>query len=150
MSTTNKQRVLFVCIHNSGRSQIAEALLNQIYGDSFIAESAGLDPSELNPLVVEVLREIKIDISAKRTRSIDEALRSGRQFDYVITVCDEASAASCPTFGGSGRRLHWSFPDPATFTGTREEQLARTRELRDAIQRRIEQRCATLEAHTAI
>lgn len=137
-----KQRILFVCVHNGGRSQLAEALLNHAWSDSFIAESAGLEPGELNPLVVEVLREIRIDIAGKRTRSINELVRSGRKFDYVITVCDEASAAECPHFPGSGETLHWSFPDPASFTGARERRLARTRELRDEIQRRIEQWCA--------
>ena len=134
-----KQRVLFVCVHNGGRSQLAEALLNYTCSDSFVAESTGLKPGELNPLVVEVLREIKIDISGKRTRSVDQVLKSGTHFDYVITVCDEANATKCPTLPGSGKRLHWSFPDPAIFSGTREERLAHTRGLRDAIQSRIEQ-----------
>src|SRR5215472_14083735 len=141
-----KQRVLFICIHNSARSQMAEALLNQICGGSFIAESAGLEPGELNPLVVEVLGECNIDISGKRAHTVDEVEKSAARFNYVITVCDEASAAKCPMFRGSGKRLHWSFPDPADFTGTRKERLVRTRKVCDAIQKKIEHWCA---AHCA-
>ena len=91
-------RVLFVCIHNSARSQMAEALLNRNGGGLFIAESAGLQPGKLNPVVVEVLHERGIEIAGKRPRSIEEALQSGTRFDYVLTVCDEASAAACPEF----------------------------------------------------
>jgi arsenate reductase len=139
-----KNRVLFVCIHNSARSQMAEALLNKTCGGSFTAESAGLEPGTLNPLAVEVLREIGIDISGKRTRNVDEVLKSGTRFDYIITVCDESSAAHCPSFPRGGKRLHWSFPDPASLTGTHEERLARTRELRDAIQRKMDSWCAAI------
>jgi arsenate reductase len=144
LMNARKHRVLFVCDHNGGHSQLAESLLNQRCGDSFLAESAGLQAGELNPLVVEVLRDLNIDISGKRTRSIDELLRAGRHFDYVITVCDEANAAQCPQFPGSGERLHWSFPDPAAFTGNHQERLARTRQLRDAIQNRVEQWSASV------
>ncbi len=103
------ERVLFVCIHNSARSQMAEALLNRNCEGAFIAESAGLQPGNLNPVVVEVLRERGIEIAGKRPRSVAEALRSGVQFDYVITVCDEGSAAGCPAVPGAKQKLHWSF-----------------------------------------
>ena len=114
-----KRKVLFICIHNSARSQMAEALLNRRCGEVFEAESAGLEPGTLNPLAVEVLREIGLDISGRATRSVDEVLRAGTNFDYVITVCDEGSAAGCPVFPGGGEKLHWSFPDPSSFTGSR-------------------------------
>jgi arsenate reductase len=133
-----KQKVLFICVHNSGRSQMAEALFNDICGDHFEAHSAGLEPGTLNPLAVETMREIGIDISRKGTQSVFDVFRSGELFAYVITVCDETTAERCPIFPGVTTRLHWSFPDPAALTGTREERLAGTREIRDQIRERIE------------
>jgi len=123
-----KKRVLFVCIHNSARSQMAEAFLNRVCGDIFEAHSAGLEPGKLNPIVVEAMQEAGIDIS-------------GKMFAYVITVCDEASAERCPIFVGTTNRLHWSFPDPSSFQGTHEEKLAKTREVRNTIKLKIEQWC---------
>ncbi len=137
-----KRQVLFVCIHNSARSQMAEAFLNQRCGDFFAAESAGLEPGKLNPLVGEVLREEGLDISGKATRSVEAVLAAGAQFDYVITVCDEGSAAGCPVFPGGGERRHWSFPDPSGFNGTREECLKQTRQVRDLIAGRVASWCA--------
>jgi arsenate reductase (thioredoxin) len=137
------ERVLFVCIHNSARSQMAEALLNREGGGLFIAESAGLQPGSLNPVVVEVLRERGIDIAGKRPRRVDEALRSGPPFDCVITVCDEGSAAGCPDVPGAKRKLHWSFPDPSALTGSRAQRLTGTRAICDQIQKRIEEWCTT-------
>src|SRR5580692_12025843 len=93
-----KKKVLFVCIHNSARSQMAEAFLNHVCGEEFEAHSAGLEPGRLNPIVVEAMGEIGIDISANQTKSVSEMLKSGRKFDFVITVCDEASAERCPVF----------------------------------------------------
>src|SRR5436189_1165915 len=136
-----KQKVLFICVHNSARSQMAEAFLNQICGIQFEAHSAGLEPGKLNPLVVEAMREVGIDISDKGTQSVFEVFKSGELFAYVITVCDETSAERCPIFAGVTTRLHWSFPDPAAITGTREERLAGTREIRDQIRDRIEMWC---------
>jgi|SRR5579859_3722428 len=136
-----KQRVLFVCIHNSARSQMAEAFLNQICGEVFEAHSAGLEPGKLNPMVVEVMREIGSDISHKQTQAVFDVFKSGKIFAYVITVCDEASAERCPIFPGITRRLHWSFPDPSAIQGTHEEKLARTREVRDLIKAKIEDWC---------
>jgi arsenate reductase len=138
---TMKQKVLAICVHNSARSQMAEAFLNDICGDHFEAHSAGLEPGILNPLAVEAMREIGIDISHKGTQSVFDVFKSGELFAYVITVCDETSAESCPIFPGVTTRLHWSFPDPAALTGTREERLAGTREIRDQIRERIEMWC---------
>ena len=136
-----KKNVLFVCIHNSARSQMAEAFLNQICGGQFEAHSAGLEPGKLNPIVVEVMQEVGIDISANQTKAVSDICKSGKTFAYVITVCDETSAERCPIFPGVTTRLHWSFPDPAALTGTREERLAGTREIRDQIHERIEMWC---------
>jgi len=139
-----KQKVLFICVHNSARSQMAEAFLNKICGDHFEAHSAGLEPGKLNPLAVEAMREIGIDIAQKETQSVFDVFKSGPAaagFAYVITVCDESSAERCPIFPGVTRRLHWSFPDPAALTGTREERLAGTRKIRDQIRAHIEMWC---------
>lgn len=136
-----KKKVLFICIHNSARSQMAEAFLNHICGEVFEAHSAGLEPGKLNPLVVEAMQEVGIDVSGNRTKGVFDLFKSGKMFAYVITVCDEASAERCPIFPGVTTRLHWSFPDPSAFPGTREEKLARTREVRDAIKSKVEQWC---------
>ena len=136
-----KKRVLFICIHNSARSQMAEAFLNQICGDEFEAHSAGLERGRLNPIVVEAMQEVGIDISGNQTKAVFDAYKSGKLFHDVITVCDEASAERCPIFPGVASRLHWSFPDPSSFQGTHEEKLAKTREVRDTIKRQVEQWC---------
>jgi len=136
-----KQKVLFICVHNSARSQMAEAFLNQICGVQFEAHSAGLEPGKLNPLAVEAMREIGIDISKKQTQSVFDVFKSGALFAYVVTVCDETSAARCPIFPGVARRLHWSFPDPSALSGTREERLVGTRKIRDEIRARVEMWC---------
>ena len=132
-----KIKVLFVCIHNSARSQMAEAFLNTLGQNQFSAESAGLNPGTLNPLVVEVMREIGIDISANRTKGVQDFIRAGKTYDYIITVCDESSAEQCPTFPGSGIKVHWGFPDPSFFAGDGEEKLQKTRDVRASIQNKI-------------
>lgn len=132
-----KHRVLFVCVHNSARSQMAEALLRKIAGDRFDVESAGLEPGTLNPYAVAALREEGIDISGKETVSAFELLKQGRYYTYVITVCDETSAETCPIFPGCRERFHWSFPDPSKFTGTDEEIMTRVREVREQIKDKI-------------
>jgi arsenate reductase (thioredoxin) len=136
-----KKNVLFVCIHNSARSQMAEAFLRQVCGHEFEPHSAGLEPGQLNPLVVETMQELGIDISGNQTKAVFDFVKSGKVFAYVITVCDEASAERCPIFAGVTRRLHWSFPDPSAFEGTSGERLARTREVRDLIKEKINQWC---------
>jgi len=102
-----KQKVLFVCIHNGARSQMAEAFLNQICGKVFDAQSAGIEPGKLNPVVVDAMREVGLEISRNQTKAVADFLQ--QQFDYVITVCDETSAERCPIFPGKTKRLHWVF-----------------------------------------
>lgn len=118
---------------------MAEAFLNAFAGDRFEAHSAGLEPGKLNPLVVEVMRESRIDLSENRTKSVEEFLASEPPFDYVVTVCDGASAERCPVFPGPGQRLHWPFADPSGFTGNPEEKLAATRGVRDAIRAQVQE-----------
>ena len=129
--------VLFVCIHNSARSQMAEEFLKKYGGNLFHAESAGIEPGKLNPNVVQVLKEEGIDISHKETRDVFDLFRRGKMYNAVITVCDEASAERCPIFPGVVKRLAWSFADPSTFTGTPEEILQQTRKVRDEIKQKI-------------
>jgi arsenate reductase (thioredoxin) len=136
-----KKKILFVCIHNSARSQMAEAFLNQMCGDAFDAHSAGLEPGKLNPIAVQAMQEAGLDISGHQTKAVSDYVKSERTFDWVITVCDEVSAERCPIFPGVTTRLHWSFPDPSSFQGTREDRLARTREVRDTIEQRVHQWC---------
>jgi len=145
-----KQKVLFICVHNSARSQMAAALLNESCGEFFEAESAGLEPGTLNPLAVEALQELGIDISHNKTQSVFEVWKSGKMFKYVITVCSEAETEGCPIFAGVTTRLHWPFPDPARFEGTPGEKLRRTRDVREMIQVEInrfwQERCGVESA----
>jgi arsenate reductase len=134
----DKVKVLFVCVHNSARSQMAEVLLNHIAGERFHAESAGLEPGTLNPLAVEAMKQMNIDISGKQTRDVFELYKRGERFSYVITVCDESSGERCPLFPGITKRIHWSFDDPASFTGPFDERLARTIQVRDEIKKQIQ------------
>ncbi len=117
---------------------MAEAFINNFYGDKFIADSAGLEPGILNPLVVKSMAEIGIDISKKATKDVFEIYKSGAFFDYVITVCDEASGQRCPIFPGTLKTIHWSFEDPSTFTGTEEEKLQKIAKVRDEIKNKID------------
>ena len=133
-----KTTVLFVCVHNSARSQMAEAFLRQLGGEEFEAESAGFEPGEINPLVIDVMREVGIDISQKSTQSVFDLYKKGYLYSYVITVCDAANAQRCPLFPGFSVRLSWSFDDPAGFTGSYEEKLAKTRLVRDQILKQVE------------
>jgi arsenate reductase len=133
-----KRKILFVCIHNSARSQMAEAFLNRHGSQQFEAESAGLEPGTMNPNVVTVMREIGIDLSNKDTQSVSELLQKGASYDAVITVCDAASAENCPVFPGTGKRIAWSFADPSTFKGTPDEILKHTRQIRNEIQEAVQ------------
>ena len=135
--STGKHKVLFVCIHNSARSQMAEAFLNKYGGDLFEAESAGLEPGTLNPNVVAVMREIGIDLSEKHTQSVFDLFRKGRQYNAVFTVCDKEAAERCPIFPGVVKRIAWSFPDPSSFKGSHEEILRQVRIVRDEIEQAI-------------
>jgi arsenate reductase len=132
-----KEKVLFVCIHNSARSQMAEELLRKLAGDKFETESAGIEPGKLNPVVVEVLKEEGIYIAGKKTQAVMDLLKQGKIYSYVITVCDEASAERCPVFPGAAKRLHWGFTDPSKFEGSWEERISRTRAVREEIRQRI-------------
>lgn len=132
-----KEKVLFVCVHNSARSQMAEAWLKHLAGDRFEAYSAGIEPGVLNPIVVAAMAEVGIDISGNKTKSIAELLAAGHQFDYAITVCDDAQAESCPIFPGAVQRLHWSIPDPHTVLGTVEEKLIFVRGIREQIRQLV-------------
>ena len=136
-----KQNVLFICVHNSARSQMAEAWLNHICGDRFAAESAGLEPGVINPFVVEVMREVGIDLSQKKTQAVFDVWKSGKLFQYVVTVCSEGESKGCPIFPGVTTRLHWPFPDPSQATGSHEERLQQARAIRDNIRAKIEQWC---------
>ena len=133
-----KTKVLFICVHNSARSQMAEAFLNQLAGDEFIAESAGLEPGNINPLVVEVMKEIGIDISENQTNGVWDFFKEGRLYQYVITVCDKTTEKLCPIFPGITKRLYWPFADPSLFSGTHDEKLIKTRAVRDSIKIEIE------------
>ena len=133
-----KKRVLFVCVHNSARSQIAEAFLNQLGKGEFTAQSAGLEPGKLNPLVVAVMKEIGIDISQNKTKSVVGFLQEKQAFDYVITVCDAASSERCPTFPGNSGKLHWGFEDPSLLQGTEDAKLKKIRLIRDQIKSKIQ------------
>ena len=126
-------KILFLCIHNSARSQMAEAYLKQLGGDKFVAESAGLEAGKLNPLAIEVMQEDGIDISQNQTKDVFEFFKEGRLYNYVVTVCDEANAARCPIFPGVHKKINWSFADPSALTGTHEEKLSATREVRNKI-----------------
>lgn len=129
--------VLFVCVHNSARSQMAEAYLKQFGGDRFEVESAGLEPGTLNPYVVEVLAEDGIDISGKKTQDVFDLFRAGKTYRFVITVCSREAEERCPIFPGAVVRYNWPFDDPARFQGSSEEILERTRLVRDAIKERV-------------
>jgi len=135
----NKKKVLFVCIHNSARSQMAEAYLNKLGGNKYEAESAGLEPGVLNPLVIKAMQEAGIDISQNKTKDVFDFFKQGKHFEYVITVCDEASSEKCPFFPSQRKKMNWSFKDPSQFTGTMEEKMAEIRTVRDAIKKKIEE-----------
>jgi arsenate reductase len=130
-------KVLFVCTHNSARSQMAEAYLKKMAGDRFEVESAGIEPGRLNPYVIRALAEDGIDISGKQTQGVFDLLKQGRSFHFVIAVCSKEAADRCPIFPGQAKRLVWPFDDPSTFVGSDEEIMARVRSVRDAIKERV-------------
>ncbi|GAU76512.1 arsenate reductase ArsC [Fusibacter sp. 3D3] len=130
-------KILFVCVHNSARSQMAEAFLND-YGAAFaIAESAGIEKGTLNPLAVKVMDEIGIDISKNEVNSVFEFFKNHKLYTYVVTVCDESSGQKCPIFPGVREMIHWSLDDPSSFEGTEEERLEKTRVVRDQIKANV-------------
>ena len=133
---SQKTRVLAICIHNSARSQMTEEFIRQAAGDRLEVMSAGIEPGNLNPVVVELLKEDGIDITGKETRSVYDLHASGQRFDYVIAVCDREAAERCPIFPAEQERLHWPFPDPSQAKGSMEEKLAYIRPIRDQIRDR--------------
>jgi arsenate reductase len=120
---------------------MAEAFVNASCDDDLRAYSAGLERGSLNPCVVAAMAEIGYDISTNQTKSVDDESVRSREYDYVVTVCDEASAEACPIYPSAGKRLHWSFPDPSAFGGTNDERLDQTRKVRDDIAARIKHFC---------
>jgi arsenate reductase len=130
-----KQRVIFICTHNSARSQMAEGLLRHLAGERYEVFSAGTQSTRVNPLAIKAMAEKSIDISSHTSDHIDNYM--GMEFDYVITVCDNANE-SCPYFPTNKTKWHWSFADPSAATGTEEEKLAKFREIRDQIEKRLQ------------
>lgn len=133
---SDTQRVLFLCTHNSARSQMSEGWLRHLAGNRFEAHSAGTEATEVRPLAVAAMAEAGIDISGAESKTLERYL--GDSWDYVITVCDQA-AEGCPVFPGKARRLHWSLPDPSKATGPKEDRLAVYREVRDRIRASVEE-----------
>lgn len=131
---TEKKRVLILCTGNSARSQMAEGLLRNDAGDRFEVESAGVDPNSVRPEAIAAMRQIGIDISGHRSKSIEEF--AGQDFDYVITVCDNANQ-NCPVFPGNTKRIHWSIDDPAAVQVNHEQRLIAFRSARDDLRHRL-------------
>ncbi len=129
-----KARILVLCTGNSARSQMGEGLFRQESGGAYEVSSAGTRPSRVRPEAVAVMREIGIDISANRSKSVDEF--AGQAFDLVVTVCDSARD-NCPVFPGATERIHWSLEDPAAAEGTEEDRLAAFRQIRDQLRERV-------------
>lgn len=141
-----KPRVLFLCTGNSARSQMAEGYLRHVASDKYEALSAGIEPKGLNPLAIEAMREIGIDISQQKSKDVTTFLDAA--IPYVITVCDNAKE-HCPVFSGTFKSLHWSFEDPAAAVGTHDEKLAVFRRVRDRIRRKIQELLAETSDRSA-
>lgn len=135
------QRVLFLCTHNSARSQMADGLLRQLGGDRFEAHSAGTEATNVRRLAIKAMSELGIDVSKHTSKTLDPYAND--RFAYVITVCDDANEA-CPYFPNAEHRVHWSLPDPSEATGTEDEQLAVYRKVRDELRARITQELVTV------
>ena len=136
-------KVLFLCVHNSARSQMAEAFLKK-YGDGrFEAESAGLEKGTLNPFVVRAMAEAGIDISRNQTKSVFELFNAKRVYQIVVTVCSKEAAEKCPIFPGLSEKIHWPFPDPSTFTGSDDEIMDQVRSVRDQIEEAVKEFAAS-------
>lgn len=133
-----KTRVLFVCIHNSARSQMAETFLNDLGKEKFIAESAGIEAGKLNQIVVDAMKEVGYDISKNETNSVFDFFKEGRKYDLVVKVCDAVNGQLCPVFPGVKAELYWNITDPSALAGTREEKLTKIRKIRDLIKVKVE------------
>lgn len=131
-------RVLFVCVHNSARSQMAEAFLNKLGEGYFIAESAGLEMAPLNPLVVESMKEIGYDISENSTNSVFEYFKQGKEYSLIIKVCDQINGQKCPVFPMALKTISWDIEDPSKVEGSKEEKLIIIRLIRNEIKKRVE------------
>jgi arsenate reductase len=145
-SSSAKRRVLFLCTHNSARSQMAEGLLRDFGGGRFEVFSAGTEATMVRPLAIRAMHELGIDISGQQSKTLERYL--DEPFDTVITVCDQANE-TCPVFFGARERLHWSFPDPSKAMGTEDEQLTVYRALRDSIRERIERELLSIASPQA-
>ena len=132
-------KVLFLCVHNSARSQMAEAFLKRAAGDRFEVESAGLEPGTLNPYVVRAMAEVGIDISGNPTKSAFDLFEAGRIYQVVVTVCSKEAAERCPIFPGFSEKLHWPFDDPSAMKGGDEEIMAGVRKVRDQIEAAVQE-----------
>ena len=131
--------MLFLCVHNSARSQMAEAYLKKFGGENFHVESAGLEPGKLNPLAIEVMKEDGIDISENPANDVFEFFKQGKTFNFVVTVCDKEASDRCPIFPGMNKKINWSFEDPSKFQGTHEDKLTATRIVRDKIKKAVQE-----------
>lgn len=132
-----KKRVMFICIHNSARSQMGEAFLRHFAGDRFEVHSAGIEAGTLNPLVKRAMEEVGVSMEGHFAKKAQGYVDRGEHFDYVITVCDESNAERCPLFPGKHERLHWGLPDPSALGGSDEEKIAGIRPIRDEIKKRV-------------
>ncbi len=130
-------KVLFVCVHNSARSQMAEAFFNKYAQPGDSAESAGIEPGKLNPFVIRAMDEKGIDISSNETKSVFNLYKEGRTYSHIVTVCDAEAAQRCPIFPGIRRIIMWSFPDPSTFTGNDDEIMEQVRAVRYEIEQKV-------------
>jgi arsenate reductase (thioredoxin) len=127
-------KVLFLCVHNSARSQMAQAFLERYGEGRFEVESAGLEPGRLNPYVVLAMAEVGIDISRNQAKSVFELFKAGKAFQVAVTVCSQEAAEKCPIFPGLSEKLHWPFADPSGFKGSDEEIMEQVRMVRDQIE----------------
>lgn len=139
-------RVLFICVHNSARSQMAEAFLNRLGAGKFIAESAGIESGTLNPLVVKAMAEIGYDIANNKTKSVDSLLKEKREFDIVVKVCSQAASEKCPIFPSQRVSLNWDLKDPAELVGSNEKKFKEICKIRDSIKQHIEEFIATYKS----
>jgi arsenate reductase len=130
-------RVLFVCIHNSARSQMAEAFLNELGKGEFIAESAGLEAGNLNPYVVKAMKEIGYDLSKNKTKSVFDFYKQGKRYELVVKVCDAMNGQRCPIFPSTKATLNWDLTDPSALGGTEAEKIAAIRPIRDLIKQKV-------------
>ncbi len=133
-----KIRILFVCVENSFRSQIAESIMKKKYSDKFEVESAGLEPGVINEWEIRVMSEYGIDISENKTNSVFDYYKEGRLYSYIITVCSKEEEERCPVFPGIRQRIHWGFDNPIDFSGTDKEKYENAIHLRNMIEKRID------------